>query len=93
MVINLTKTTIKSTVRPLGGNLFEGKIKKYFYKEIIKEKFWSLRTDGRVEKNARKTSVLGGSTVFWRNAKFDENHSRILQNQIIIELDDLRASL
>ena len=64
MVINLTKTTIKSTVRPLGGNLFEGKIKKYFYKEIIKEKFWSLRTDGRVEKNARKTSVLwGGSTV------------------------------
>ena len=64
MVINFTKTTIKSTVRPLGGNLFEGKIKKYFYKEIIKEKFWSLRTDGRVEKNARKTSVLwGGSTV------------------------------
>ena len=60
MVINLTKTTIKSTVRPLGGNLFEGKIKKYFYKEIIKEKFWSLRTDGRVEKNARKTSVLWG---------------------------------
>ena len=73
MVINLTKTTIKSTVRPLGGNLFEGKIKKYFYKEIIKEKFWSLRTDGRVEKNARKTSVLwGGSTVirFLGNVKF-----------------------
>ena len=63
MVINLTKTTIKSTVRPLGGNLFEGKIKKYFYKEIIKEKFWSLRTDGRVEKNARKTSVLGGGST------------------------------
>ena len=71
MVINLTKTTIKSTVRPLGGNLFEGKIKKYFYKEIIKEKFWSLRTDGRVEKNARKTSVLGGrsTVVFHENQK------------------------
>ena len=64
MVINLTKTTIKSTMS-LGGNLFEGKINKYFYKEIIKETFLSLRTDGRVEKNARKSSVLwGGSTVY-----------------------------
>ena len=63
MVINLTKTTIKSTMS-LGGNLFEGKINKYFYKEIIKEKFWSLRTDGRVGKNARKTSVLGGGLLY-----------------------------
>eukprot|EP00493_Phyllostaurus_siculus_P023563 UN23899 len=60
MVINLTKITIKSTVRPLGGNLFEGKIKKYFYKEIIKGKFWSLRTDGRVEKMLEKRPSFGG---------------------------------
>ena len=60
MIINLTKTTIKSTMS-LGGNLFEGKINKYFYKEIIKEKFWSLRTDGRVgKKTLEKRPSLGG---------------------------------
>ena len=57
MVINLTKTTIKSTVRPLGGNLFEGKIKKYFYKEIIKEKFWEGREKKKMLENVRP---LGG---------------------------------
>ena len=60
MAINLNKKCNKVHHSSLGAYLLEGIIKKYFYKEIIKEKFWSLRTDGRVEKNARKTSVLGG---------------------------------
>ena len=61
MVINLTNKEYNKVHRSsLSSNIFEGKIQKYFYKEIIKEKVSSLRTDGRVEKNARKTSVLGG---------------------------------
>ena len=46
-----------------GINFFEGKVNKHFYKQITQEKIWSSRTDSTVDKNARKTSVFGGSTI------------------------------
>ena len=40
--------------------------------------------------------LLGARTVALKysveNSKFDENHSKILQNHIVIEIYDLRAS-
>ena len=61
MAINLTKKCNKVHHPSLRAYLLEGKIKKYFYKEIIKKKFWSLRTDGKVEKKMlEKRLSLGG---------------------------------